>query len=470
MNFVNNNKLQHEAEEKEDEDDYYFNNTINDMNKIQQTNMTSSGKHHDKMKSLYEELAEKEEALVLAAQFGKTLIEEKEELEKQIETMKREQQAQVESFEQESFQLKRLIETIRNEYENKLGDLNEDVQMLKKELLLKEQSFHSIYHLQQQNEQNELIQQLNEANEKLTHDYKSLEIQLSISTETSQILEQKLSEKENLLVENTKILSNYQKEISKLLNKQQEIEFALLQSINEREKQSKIIEEIRSKSILIENEKSDYENIIFQNENEIYNLRKLNQNLMYKLECLTNINHNNKRTFASLSETKSTSDSNDECANINIKSDFTTRSSQNKTNNNHSNAHNNNNNNGFFDSPNHLHPHHHLNYSSSFSYVNSNNDTCSDFDEDVDVSYPEMFKEIEEDDSLSDMVFSNYTSHSTPFGALNWFQEANAQLRVEEKNFAKDQVSDSQTNNSSASTSLKNPAIVDQALTNLSND
>jgi cell division protein FtsB len=81
------------------------------------------------MKSLYEELAEKEEALVLAAQFGKTLIEEKEELEKQIETMKREQQAQVESFEQESFQLKRLIETIRNEYENKLGDLNEDVQM-----------------------------------------------------------------------------------------------------------------------------------------------------------------------------------------------------------------------------------------------------------------------------------------------------------------------------------------------------
>jgi hypothetical protein len=105
-------------------------------------------------------------------------------------------------------------------------------------LLLKEQSLHSIYHLQQQNEQNELIQQLNEANEKLTSDYKSviwpksirivnynlidlnlffkLEIQLSISTETSQILEQKLSEKENLLVENTKILSNYQKEVRRV--------------------------------------------------------------------------------------------------------------------------------------------------------------------------------------------------------------------------------------------------------------
>jgi hypothetical protein len=126
------------------------------------------------MKSLYDELAEKEEALVLAAQFGKTLIDEKEELEKQIESMKREQQTQVESFEQESFQLKRLIETIRNEYENKLSDLNDDVQMLRKELLLKEQSLHSIYHLQQQNEQNELIQQLNDTNEKLANDCKSV--------------------------------------------------------------------------------------------------------------------------------------------------------------------------------------------------------------------------------------------------------------------------------------------------------
>lgn len=49
INFVNNNKLQHEAEEKEDEDDYYFNmnNSINNMNEIQQTNMTLNSKNHD---------------------------------------------------------------------------------------------------------------------------------------------------------------------------------------------------------------------------------------------------------------------------------------------------------------------------------------------------------------------------------------------------------------------------------------
>ncbi len=47
-------------------------------------------------KSLYEELAEKEHALHLAAQFGKNLIDEKEELERQIEIMKYEHQNQIE--------------------------------------------------------------------------------------------------------------------------------------------------------------------------------------------------------------------------------------------------------------------------------------------------------------------------------------------------------------------------------------
>ena len=45
---------------------------------------------------MYEELAEKEQALLMAAQFGKNLIDEKEELEKQIEMLKREHQLQLE--------------------------------------------------------------------------------------------------------------------------------------------------------------------------------------------------------------------------------------------------------------------------------------------------------------------------------------------------------------------------------------
>lgn len=51
---------------------------------------------HNAAKNVYEELAEKEEALLLAAQFGKSLIDEKEELERLLESLKKEHQSQIE--------------------------------------------------------------------------------------------------------------------------------------------------------------------------------------------------------------------------------------------------------------------------------------------------------------------------------------------------------------------------------------
>lgn len=52
--------------------------------------------HNEHAKSVYEELAEKEEALLMAAQFGKSLIDEKEELERHLENVKRDHQIQIE--------------------------------------------------------------------------------------------------------------------------------------------------------------------------------------------------------------------------------------------------------------------------------------------------------------------------------------------------------------------------------------
>lgn len=51
-------------------------------------------------------------------------------------------------------------------------------------------------------------------------------------------------------------------QISKLASKTQEMEFVLMQSYNERDKQAKIIEEITNKFILVENEKNEMENLV----------------------------------------------------------------------------------------------------------------------------------------------------------------------------------------------------------------
>jgi hypothetical protein len=54
--------------------------------------------HAFKENRLYKELAEKEESLMLAAQFGKTLLDEKEQLELQIDSLKKEYQNRIEVY------------------------------------------------------------------------------------------------------------------------------------------------------------------------------------------------------------------------------------------------------------------------------------------------------------------------------------------------------------------------------------
>jgi hypothetical protein len=60
---------------------------------------------------------------------------------------------------------------MRNEYETKIYELNEDLHLLNRKLLQKEQIKQS---QQQQNEQFEIIQELNEKNQKLIQDFKSV--------------------------------------------------------------------------------------------------------------------------------------------------------------------------------------------------------------------------------------------------------------------------------------------------------
>jgi hypothetical protein len=60
---------------------------------------------------------------------------------------------------------------MRNEYEAKIYELNEDLHLVNRKLLHHEQAKTNS---QQQNEQFELIQDLNEKNQKLTDDLKSV--------------------------------------------------------------------------------------------------------------------------------------------------------------------------------------------------------------------------------------------------------------------------------------------------------
>jgi hypothetical protein len=141
---------------------------------ITKIKITSNNCHFFKsqrqIKALLAELADKDQALILAAQFGNNLIEEKESLERQMESKVN----NIEGLEQESFELRRKLESMRNEYEAKLYELKQDLSLVNKKLRQNDETKSSQEH--NSNEQLMTIQDLNEKNQKLIEEIKNVNI------------------------------------------------------------------------------------------------------------------------------------------------------------------------------------------------------------------------------------------------------------------------------------------------------
>lgn len=80
-------------------------------------------------------------------------------------------------YEQESFQYKRLIDTMRNEYESKINELTEDMSFMKKQLKQKDAELvQSSRKLVTTNESADVIQELTENNQKLKNQLKVVSV------------------------------------------------------------------------------------------------------------------------------------------------------------------------------------------------------------------------------------------------------------------------------------------------------
>ena len=117
--------------------------------------------------------------------------------------------------EQESFHLKRAIESLKNEYESKIYDLNDDISILNKKLKQYELSIALSNKFDTLNHQDslELIQELKEKNQQLMGKFHLIESQLNTLSEKNQSLENQIDEKERTIQDNSRLMLNYQKEV-----------------------------------------------------------------------------------------------------------------------------------------------------------------------------------------------------------------------------------------------------------------
>ncbi len=133
--------------------------------------------------SLVHQIAIKDRQLILAAKCGKVLLEQKDELERQIDILNRDYQQRIDArisieillvpiefssfqtLEQERYELRLLLERIQSECETKIIESNEDKLEIRRQLddLRREQRIHD-------EQQTQTIQELTEINLKLSQD------------------------------------------------------------------------------------------------------------------------------------------------------------------------------------------------------------------------------------------------------------------------------------------------------------
>jgi hypothetical protein len=104
---------------------------------------------------------------------------------------------------------------MRNEYEAKLYELNEDLNYLNKQL--KQQDENNLKKnsiLTDENEHLEIISDLNEKFMKLNTELKTNEAKLLATKEKNIELEDKINEKDKIIYENSKLLGSYQLEVN----------------------------------------------------------------------------------------------------------------------------------------------------------------------------------------------------------------------------------------------------------------
>jgi chromosome segregation ATPase len=272
------------------------------VNESDINNNISNSNNNDQIQQLLCELAEKDEALICAAQFGKILIEQKEELERQYDQLKADQQKKFDIYEQETFELKNIINSLRNEYEQKIYDLNDDLKICNKNLNQKELALKSIKQklktLDDEDDHDNNLNRLTEENKKLNEKIKKVEINLREANEKCENYCQKLLTERDAEINETKTqIKNLDKDYKLLIDNRNELEFALLQACDEKDNKTKLIEEFTSKYLFLQSEKNNLDHLIYKQENQIFKLKRINQEIVKKLEKYEKININKQNNL-----------------------------------------------------------------------------------------------------------------------------------------------------------------------------
>ncbi|CAF0984560.1 unnamed protein product [Rotaria sordida] len=238
------------------------------------TNNNNCCNDDDQDNSLVHQLAIKDRQLILAAKCGKVLLEEKDELERQIEIINRDYQQQIDVLEQERYELRLLLEQVQSECDTKIIESNEDKCELRRQLndLRREQRIHD-------EQQTQTVQELAEINLKLTQDLQIGRTNESRLQEQLRVLRQQADTARQTNTEQIQELSKIKQQFDNLHCQYIQLELDHHLLLDEHDTLVHKLDEYQRKYISIEDECRSLQDMKFQNEKELNDAHDLIQRL-----------------------------------------------------------------------------------------------------------------------------------------------------------------------------------------------
>lgn len=231
---------------------------------------------------LYTLLEEKENDLTLAAELGKALLEQNEELSRQNEIISEDFASKLEQLEQDKYRLKLQIEVMEEEYEQRISDLQSDLNQIR--ATLQEAEYH---HRTTERERSGLIGQLTEQNQRLTSELKEAgkreeELQKRLLELRSQVNDKRVT-----MQDHVNHLETLKDEINLVTQRKQNLEQRISELVGERSILSGDLDETSERILSLERQNREQDNQLRNNHRIMTELESKNQNLSERLESLS---------------------------------------------------------------------------------------------------------------------------------------------------------------------------------------
>ncbi|XP_069135345.1 bicaudal D-related protein homolog isoform X2 [Argopecten irradians] len=234
---------------------------------------------------VYTQLAQKERDLTLAAELGKALLEKNAELERRNELLIDEYSRKLEELEQEKYELHLKLEKTEAEYENKIKELQYDIDQIRHDL--QSQMYQSS---SDDKEKAHIIKDITLQNERLKEDVqRALYRENELASEVQGLREQVMSRKSSMHIHLSQ-LEILQEEITVLNQRKADLERRIAVLSEEKEAMKSRHEDSVEKIMTLEKQNREKEQQIQHQQRDLIELQETNLQLEAQLHTLANQN------------------------------------------------------------------------------------------------------------------------------------------------------------------------------------